>query len=50
MPKRTLAVLGMAAFAGLALPFGVPQVAQATFDRFDQLDAVSNSATGHLES
>ena len=29
MPKRTLAVLGVAAFAGLALPFGLPQMAQA---------------------
>src|SRR5579862_6687945 len=30
MPKRTLAVLSVAAFAGLALPFGLPQVAQAS--------------------
>jgi hypothetical protein len=29
MPRRTLAVLGVAAFAGLALPFGLPQMAQA---------------------
>jgi hypothetical protein len=29
MPKRTLAVLGVVAFAGLALPFGLPQTAQA---------------------
>jgi hypothetical protein len=29
MCKRTLAVLGVAAFAGLALPFGLPQMAQA---------------------
>lgn len=29
MPKRTLAVLGVAAFAGLAVPFGLPQVAHA---------------------
>jgi hypothetical protein len=30
MPKRTLAVLGVAAFAGLALPLGLPQMAQAS--------------------
>jgi hypothetical protein len=30
MPKRTLAVLGVAAFAGLALPFGLPSVAHAS--------------------
>jgi hypothetical protein len=29
MPKRTLAVLGVAAFAALALPFGLPPVAHA---------------------
>jgi hypothetical protein len=30
MPKRTLGVLGVAAFAGLALPFGMPTVTQAS--------------------
>jgi hypothetical protein len=30
MPRRTLAVLGVAAFAGLVLPFGLPQMAQAS--------------------
>ena len=30
MPKRTLGVLGVAAFAGLALPFGMPTVTHAS--------------------
>jgi hypothetical protein len=30
MPRRTLAVLGVAAFGALALPFGLPQTAQAS--------------------
>ncbi len=30
MHKRALGVLGVVAFAGLALPFGLPQVAQAS--------------------
>jgi hypothetical protein len=30
MPKRTLAVLGVAAFAGLAVPFGLPQAVHAS--------------------
>jgi hypothetical protein len=30
MSRRTLAVLGVAAFAGLALPLGLPQMAQAS--------------------
>ena len=37
MPKRTLGVLGVAAFAGLALPFGMPQSAAATGPAYNSI-------------
>ena len=38
MPKRTLAVLAMAAFGALALPFGLPTIAHATGPAYDSLN------------
>jgi hypothetical protein len=37
MPKRTLAVLAVAAFGALALPFGLPTIAHATGPAYNDL-------------
>ena len=38
MPKRTLAVLAVAAFGALALPFGLPTIARAVGPTYDTLN------------
>src|ERR1035437_8004207 len=37
MPKRTLAVLAVAAFGALAVPFGLPTIAHATGPTYNNL-------------